>query len=270
MFVYDNLVILTPNQEKSVSKMKKILKDFDGEMIKHYLIFSSWGWDFEGAIMLSENFVYSYLPTRGFGPNLKSYILKWKYEEIESFSLKGISFIVTPYSSKPVKCGLCCPNAKDDIEAFNQFNCLFYEYKNSISNPNEVSFYLENCKLIFDPDKNIVKFNNQNLLFSQIRDVEVLINDGTIHKTNLTNAIVGDIIAGGIGAIIGASTNAKNKRIIYSVSLLIKTFDLKNPIIEIIVSNTPVESTTNEYDALLLNIQKIMATFELIMSKKFN
>lgn len=70
--------------------------------------------------------------------------------------------------------------------------------------------------------------------YSDIADVELIIDDSTEYKSSLSSAagraIVGGVVAGGVGAIIGGVTGKKNgKKIVNKIELLISYHDYDFP-----------------------------------------
>ena len=101
--------------------------------------------------------------------------------------------------------------------------------------------------------------------FDSIKDVRLLIDNGeSEHCYNLSGALLGGIIAGGIGAIIGAGMRDKSIITITSVTVSVLTSDLSHPNIDIIITSKPVSYGTTEYQKVDMISRRIYNMFEII------
>ncbi|MCL2860001.1 MAG: SHOCT domain-containing protein [Oscillospiraceae bacterium] len=75
--------------------------------------------------------------------------------------------------------------------------------------------------------------------FNEILECEIIENSNTIKKGGVGRAIVGGVIAGGVGAIVGASTR-KSSNIVNSLQVRIVTSNIEKPLhtIGLITENT--------------------------------
>lgn len=68
--------------------------------------------------------------------------------------------------------------------------------------------------------------------FSDLIKSELVIDGQTVSSNSIGRAVVGGVLAGGVGAIVGA-TSAKNKEKISSIKLRLTFNDLDNPVCKI-------------------------------------
>ena len=87
--------------------------------------------------------------------------------------------------------------------------------------------------------KNFIDPSYYTLPFSSIIECEILEDDATIAKGGIGRAVIGGVLAGGIGAIVGAGTR-KSKNVVNSLKIRITTKDIINAmrIINIITEQT--------------------------------
>lgn len=84
-----------------------------------------------------------------------------------------------------------------------------------------------------------IRYNGENFKFApqiiNIKDIvklEIYQNNQLVKSSGLGRALVGGVLAGGVGAIVGSNT-AKQKEVIESIGIKITTNDISNPLIKI-------------------------------------
>jgi hypothetical protein len=91
-----------------------------------------------------------------------------------------------------------------------------------------------------------------------------LIEDGTTISSNLSNAISGGVLMGGIGAVIGASTGKKTKQICESMRIKITLNSMESPLVYIDF----IQFATNKTSILYKNAQdavnRCLSLFEIM------
>lgn len=192
------------------------------------------------------------------------------YDEIESIYLDFVTIKMSLTNGEKIKVGLASTNDKEMIEQFSQ---IFNDAKKGIPQRELYYFPVVDGKIVIDKTNKKVKFTNGKIIsWDTISDIEVLTNDGEIHRSGIRgvmSAVAGGVIAGGIGAIIGASLSSKKtKRIVYSIEIIVKTNDLNDPIQKIIVLNKKVKTETKEYDSAMDLLHKLCASFEIVIGSK--
>lgn len=124
----------------------------------------------------------------------------------------------------------------------------------------KIKFYKDDKTIEF-PDGKIVEW-------SKVNGVEVVTNDGEVHKTGLGRAVAGTILLGGVGLIAGAAAGKKTtKKIVYSVDLLVKLNDLSDPIVKVSLFKGKMKSDAKEYPDLVELTQKLVSIFEMIVKE---
>ena len=83
--------------------------------------------------------------------------------------------------------------------------------------------------------------------FEDILECEILENSNTIMKGGVGRAIAGGIIAGGVGAIVGANTRS-SQNVINSLQVRIITKNIDNALININLINSSSGVSTSEYE----------------------
>jgi len=118
-----------------------------------------------------------------------------------------------------------------------------------------------NNKCIYLANKD--KYDFKCFRFSEIIGVEIKENDET--TGSLGNAILGGIVAGGVGAIVGS--NITNKRIL-SYDAIIYTKDIKNPRIVLNLIDEQVFSNSIEYKNAIEFSSQIYASAKAILANQ--
>lgn len=107
--------------------------------------------------------------------------------------------------------------------------------------------------------------------FEDILECEILENSNTIMKGGVGRAIAGGIIAGGVGAIVGANTR-NSQNVINSLQVRIITKNIDNALINInlINSSSGVSTSGYEYINAMNFSNEIYATLTAIIDSNKN
>ncbi|WP_303984658.1 immunity protein [Niallia circulans] len=102
----------------------------------------------------------------------------------------------------------------------------------------------------FDKEKQIVE---SKIKFDQIMDSEIKMDNDTIFKASRSNqiggAIIGGMVAGGVGAIIGGSSPTTSKiEKVKAIQLKIRIDDFKNPNLTFDFLPTPKQMGVNTFE----------------------
>lgn len=107
--------------------------------------------------------------------------------------------------------------------------------------------------------------------FNDIIECEIIEDSNTIMKGGVGRAIAGGIIAGGVGAVVGANTR-KSKNVIYSLQVRIITKNINNSLININLINSPsgTEKSSLEYQDAQRFANEVYATIIAIIDSNKN
>ena len=114
------------------------------------------------------------------------------------------------------------------------------------------------CEIKQEPKIDIIKFEN-------IIDCEIIEDASTIMKGGVGRAIVGGTLAGGIGAIVGASTR-KSNNVTNSLQIRIITNDLYNSLCMLKLISSETKKDSLEYQNAMEFANNVYATLNSIIS----
>ena len=201
---------------------------------------------------------------------IESKVRVFSYDEVDSFYLDFIKYKMKLRDGSEVKV-LTCSTA--DQELLDAFVSEFEEIKKG--NPQRELYYynvIDGNLVIDKTNKKIYLPNKKDLDWSSIVGIEVEINDGEVHKSGVggvMSAAAGGLLAGGVGAIIGASLSSKKvKKIIYSIYVYIKTNDFNNPTYKICVLNKKMKSDSKDFSQVKDGMHKLCAALEIVINEK--
>ena len=100
---------------------------------------------------------------------------------------------------------------------------------------------------------------NRTIPFNDIVECSILENGATVQSGGVGRAIVGGALAGGVGAIVGATTRG-TKAVLSSLSIRIVTKDINNALCEIPIVKTETKRDSDEAKNAIKCAQKIYAT----------
>lgn len=131
--------------------------------------------------------------------------------------------------------------------------------------PNK-AFYIDNInnKIAFFDKKQLLTYNIYNS--NTFIDCELLEDNSTIMKNGIGRAVVGGIIAGGTGAIVGATTR-KSRNVVSSIRIRIITNDATNALIELDILETEIERNAEDYKKAFKFANEIYASVVSLMEK---
>ncbi|WP_461615405.1 SHOCT domain-containing protein [Clostridium sp. Marseille-QA1073] len=107
--------------------------------------------------------------------------------------------------------------------------------------------------------------------FDNIVEYELLEDGDTITKGGLGSAIVGGVLAGGVGAVVGGVTGKKKtKSVINNLRIKITVNDTSNPSIYINLINTPTKANSFLYKMAYESAQEILSMLSVITQSNEN
>lgn len=95
--------------------------------------------------------------------------------------------------------------------------------------------------------------------FNDIIECSILENGSTVQSGGVGRAIVGGALAGGVGAIVGATTRS-SKAVLSSLTVRIVTKNINNALCEIPIIRTEIKRDSNEAKEAIKSSQQIYAT----------
>lgn len=105
--------------------------------------------------------------------------------------------------------------------------------------------------------------------FEDIIECSILENGATVQKGGVGRAIVGSAIAGGVGAIVGATTRGSASQI-NSLSVRIVTRDIKRPLVELKLIKTASKRDSSWTKTYMHFAQEVYATIVSIIDSVQN
>lgn len=102
--------------------------------------------------------------------------------------------------------------------------------------------------------------------FNEIIDVEILKDNSTVMKGGIGRAIVGGVLAGGVGAVVGANTR-NSQDIIHSFQIRIITNNINNPLYTINLIYNEMRIDTPEYKEINETANEIYSLLYSIVDK---
>lgn len=139
-----------------------------------------------------------------------------------------------------------------------------------------ISFKSQHESFNFYIDKNLKKiaceYRNsffQNIItvdFHNITKYEIIFDNSIVKENAAGNAMLGGIIAGGVGAFIGASS-AKNKEVLDKVAIHI--YQKSGNPLTYTLSDSTISRVSNEYAQLVQKLDAISNYFDSVLSNKF-
>ncbi len=129
----------------------------------------------------------------------------------------------------------------------------------------QVLFDLDNNKIaILDVLANTLDYIEIN----KIIDCEIIQDNATIMKGGIGRAIVGGVLAGGVGAIVGAGTRGSSD-VIKNLAVRIITNDISKPLVMITLIDGEVKRDSHVYKKHMASAQEIYsAIISIINSSK--
>ncbi len=85
---------------------------------------------------------------------------------------------------------------------------------------------------LYATNSNLLKLN-----FDDIIGFEILKDGETINKINRTGAVIGGVLAGGLGAVVGSQMNKQSKTVVKKIEFNLFTKDINNPTLKFMMYN---------------------------------
>ncbi len=128
-----------------------------------------------------------------------------------------------------------------------------------------------NKQVLFDFESNKIAIldaaaNSINYVeFNKIIDCEILEDNTTIMKGGIGRALVGGVLAGGVGAIVGAGTRGLSD-IVKNLAIRIITNDISNPMVMITLINSDTKRDGLFYKNCMASAQEIYSTIVSVLN----
>lgn len=103
--------------------------------------------------------------------------------------------------------------------------------------------------------------------YSSMLDCEVLVDNATVMKGGVGRAVVGGVVAGGVGAIIGASTRSSTDKT-NSMKVRIISIDVNDALIEIPIITIATKRDSQTYRDAEKFAQEAFATITSIIARE--
>lgn len=105
------------------------------------------------------------------------------------------------------------------------------------------------------------------LKFSEILSCETVQDNSTIMSGGVGRAIAGGILAGGAGAIVGATTRKSND-VVSDLRIKITTNNISDPLITIKLITSQIDKSSSLYKQCIEFAEEVQATIESIISQQ--
>lgn len=105
--------------------------------------------------------------------------------------------------------------------------------------------------------------------FDELTGYDVDVDNDTVMSGGIGRAVVGDLLAGPVGAIVGATTR-KSKSMCNSMTLIIHLNNQKHPLITVSLIEKPVKRSSSEYAKAVAKAQESIAGLDLIANGGFD
>lgn len=136
----------------------------------------------------------------------------------------------------------------------------------SIENTNvsDYAVYIDEArrKIMF---ANIVVGIEQTYRFDEIVECSILEDGSAIQTGGIGRAVAGGFIAGGVGAVVGASTR-KTKPVVYSLSVRVITTSIQNSLYEIPLITSKTDKETESYREIFQFAQEVYAVVTSVVA----
>lgn len=170
------------------------------------------------------------------------------------FVLACISFGLLMHTNKKEKENYINDLTKSFLEALHESNFKADDYYGSIDMLTGIAINEKDKKIaLLKRDQQEISFNLRKIDFRDIVEVSTYEDGGLINKVSrgsqISGALVGGVLAGGVGAIIGGlSGKSHSNETSNKLSLLIVIDDLKSPYHEINFSLGNIQKDTQMYE----------------------
>lgn len=160
-------------------------------------------------------------------------------------------------------------NRKQNIDIImKNVNGVFRSTKELSREYEDIAIYIDEIrrKIMF---VNLETKENVLYLFNEIVECSILEDGSTIQSGGVGRAVIGGVVAGGVGAIVGASTRS-SKPVTFSLSVRIITSNIQTPLYEISLISGKIERESIEYKKRMNFAQEIYATIVSITNYSKN
>ena len=110
--------------------------------------------------------------------------------------------------------------------------------------------------------------------FDNITGFEIIKDGETVNKMNRTGAVIGGVLAGGLGAVVGSQMNKQSKTVVKKIEVIIFTNDINNPTVKFIMynGNNLKDSTgfdiSDKFELRLPIIEKWEGILKIVVDQK--
>ncbi len=105
--------------------------------------------------------------------------------------------------------------------------------------------------------------------YSKIIECEILEDGASVMKGGIGRAVVGGALAGGVGAVVGASTR-KSKNVVNSLKVRIVTSDINNALRTVDIISSPMQTDLPDYARASKFAQEVYSTIISIIANNEN
>lgn len=154
--------------------------------------------------------------------------------------------------------------SENHLAMMNQLKKIGFEISKNYGYKHFEALVDVNNKMIAfcDKEKNFLK----KYVFSELLGCEIIEDNSTIASGGVGRAIVGGLVAGGVGAVVGATTRG-TKNVVFEVKLRITSRDINDPLYVIELINEQIERDSDEYKLAMNFAESIRATIESIIKQ---
>lgn len=155
-------------------------------------------------------------------------------------------------------------NTREDIYNLLKQNSNFTSMKTFAKSADKEVHLDTNSKQLAIINKSTQKVSVDYIPFSSVVECEILENNISIAKGGIGRAVVGGVVAGGVGAIVG-STTAKSSNYSESLSVRIVTNDLNTPLHVITYHSYKTKKDSSIYKNAFNDAQNLYASLTSII-----
>ena len=142
------------------------------------------------------------------------------------------------------------------------------EYNKSIFREDlDVALYFDEVKKQLRVENLLGREPRRDIPYSRLLDCEVLVDNTTVMKGGLGRAVVGGVVAGGIGALVGASTKRSTDKT-NSMKVRIITTDVNDALVEVPIITSAISRDSQTYRDADKFAQETFATITSIIARE--
>lgn len=160
---------------------------------------------------------------------------------------------------------------KNETENKNSLQGQLKQNKFKVDKTYDINSRWINKQVLFDFDSAKIAIldaaaNSINYVeFNKIIDCEIMEDNTTIMKGGIGRAIVGGVLAGGVGAIVGAGTRGSSN-VVKNLAIRIITNDISNSLVMITLINSDTKRDSDVYKNCMASAQGIYSTIISILN----